>query len=533
MSGPERTVMFQLPSMLAGKLACVAGTLAGRSWELSAGTFVIGRNDSCDLALTAEPGVSKVHCKLVAEGEHYLLVDCESRNGTIVNGAPVQRVKMRDGDEIRICGCVLRFAQTGGDTQVRVRNADAPIIGDEGEAAPAVAMARAPEPPMILPTDALAVVEPSESPAPPPPPAPRRSRGRTLVAWYASGLAGSLLFGGTASAVIFSGTRVDEQVAVRPDLPGAADKPADHPSDKPADPAADADKPATDKPATDTPTDAPTDQAAAADKPAAAVPGAADGAAPAVPALDPLAVKPVAEADKPPVDEDAPDKPVEAAPAPPPAPPRDEERRRPRPRREESAAEPASEPTEGTAKLFAATVEGGKGETLKTRGGKVKSVEAADGDAVERGKVLITFDAGGNEDDLSTLQERIASLEGIDDDEARRQLRDARQRLEALQAASKSVPVVAGMSGKLSGFAVAVGDLLKPNQVVGHVSEAGAAKRVRVTVDRATRVKRGDSATLVLRGGSEATGTVSSTKGRTVVIDTGDTPAENVESVRF
>ena len=39
MSGPERTVMFQLPSVLAGTLACVGGTLAGRSWELSAGTF--------------------------------------------------------------------------------------------------------------------------------------------------------------------------------------------------------------------------------------------------------------------------------------------------------------------------------------------------------------------------------------------------------------------------------------------------------------------------------------------------------------
>ncbi len=217
MSGPERTVMFQLPSMLAGKLACVAGTLAGRSWELSAGTFVIGRNDTCDLPLTAEAGVSKVHCKLVAEGEHYLLMDCESRNGTIVNGAPVQRVKLRDGDEIRICGCVLRFAQTGGDTQVRVRNADPPMISVDDEVAPAPAAARAPEPSMLLPSDALAVAEPSEPPSAataPEPPAPRRSRGRTLLAWYASGLAGSLLFGGTASAVIFSGAPKDGEVAV-------------------------------------------------------------------------------------------------------------------------------------------------------------------------------------------------------------------------------------------------------------------------------------------------------------------------------
>ncbi|MBI1945903.1 MAG: FHA domain-containing protein [Deltaproteobacteria bacterium] len=528
MSGPERTVMFQLPSMLAGKLACVAGTLAGRSWELSAGTFVIGRNDNSDLPLTVEPGVSKVHCKIVAEGEHYLLVDCESRNGTIVNGAPVQRVKLRDGDEVRICGCVLRFSQTGGDTQVRVKNADASYqVGEPAEPMPPepVPAATRPEPPMLLPSDALSVVEPSAPSEPTVPTAPRRSRGRTLLAWYASGLAGSLLFGGTASAVIFVGGTPPEQVAA------LEDKPADHPAaDKPADqPAAKVDEPAGAAPAADT------------------KPPDADAHQPEVPALDPAAVKSVAEADKPPADKPAEEpaaaKPEEAkapveepkaAPAAEPAPPRDEERARRRVRREETAAEPAAEPAaEGGTKVFAAAVEGGKSETLKTRGGKVKSVEAADGDTVERGKVLVTFDAGGNEDELNTLKERIASLEGIDDDDARRELKDARQRYEALQAASKSVPVVAGSSGKLTGFAVAVGDVLKNNQVVGRIAESGAAKKVRVTVDRATKVKRGARAVLGLRGGGEGEGTVASTSGRTVIVDTGDHAAEDVETVHF
>src|SRR5690348_394460 len=121
----ERTVMFQLPSVISGNLACIAGSVAGRSWDLSAGTFVIGRNDTCDLTLPNEPGVSKVHAKIVAEGERYMLMDCESRNGTIVNGAPIQKQALVDGDEIRICGCVLRFSQvnaSGGG--VKVRNID-------------------------------------------------------------------------------------------------------------------------------------------------------------------------------------------------------------------------------------------------------------------------------------------------------------------------------------------------------------------------------------------------------------------------
>ena len=163
----------------------------------------------------------------------------------------------------------------------------------------------------------------------------------------------------------------------------------------------------------------------------------------------------------------------------------------------------------------------------------MKTVGAADGDTVERGQVLVTFDAGGNEDELATLKERIASLEGIDDDDARRQLKEARQRLDALQAASKSVPVVATTSGKLSGFSVTVGDLLKSNQVVGRIAEGGVTHKVRITVDRATKVRRGAKAILGLRSGGEGEGTVTSASGRTVVIDTGDHAADDVENVHF
>ena len=530
MSGPERTVMFQLPTVLSGNLACVAGTMAGRTWELSAGTFVIGRNEGTDLALVAEPGVSKVHCKITAEGEHYLLVDCESRNGTIVNGAPIQRVKLRDGDEIRICGCMLRFSQHGGDTQIRVRNHDAAeeqLSDPSGPTTPGIpAMQARSEPPMLLPNDALAEVGPTSSPEVTlPPPAPRRSRGKTLLAWYASGLAGSLLFGGTASAVIFTGGTPPEAVALAEEKadgdksngPEAAAKGKTDDAEKADDKAAPGE---VDKPAEGA-------KPAEGDKPA-------EADAP-VPALDPAAVKSVAEADQPPPETPkAEEAKAEEPKAAEPKAAAEEERARKRARREEAAVESASEaPAEPSVRLFAATPEGGKSEALKTRGGKVKSVGAADGDTVERGQVLISFDAGGNEDEINTLKERIASLEGIDDDDARRQLKEARQRLDALLASSKSVPVVAGMSGKLSGFTVTAGDVLKNNQSVGRISEAGAPRKVRVTVDKGTRVKRGASATLILKKGGEATGTVSSTSGRTVVIDTGDTSGDDVDSVRF
>ena len=52
----DRTLMLNMPDVLAGQLACIAGTLSGRSFNLSAGTFVIGRSAESDLQLIEEPG---------------------------------------------------------------------------------------------------------------------------------------------------------------------------------------------------------------------------------------------------------------------------------------------------------------------------------------------------------------------------------------------------------------------------------------------------------------------------------------------
>lgn len=106
----EKTVVYHLPTAQSGHLACIAGALAGRSWPLSAGTFTIGRLETCDLCLNGEAGVSKTHAKIIAEGENYVLIDQESRNGTLINGKPVQKALLRDGDEIQICNVLFRVS---------------------------------------------------------------------------------------------------------------------------------------------------------------------------------------------------------------------------------------------------------------------------------------------------------------------------------------------------------------------------------------------------------------------------------------
>ena len=175
--GEERTVIFQLPTMISGELECIQGTVAGQKWPLSAGTFVIGRASDSDLCLSSEPGVSKVHAKIIATETEYSIVDAESRNGTIVNRRPIRKARLRDGDQIQICGCVLTFTQSGGSPeQSVVRNE----FSDEGFTDEVPVLNRNDqEPPAKLVVENVDVVDAASAsvpaipkPTPPAPPAP-------------------------------------------------------------------------------------------------------------------------------------------------------------------------------------------------------------------------------------------------------------------------------------------------------------------------------------------------------------------------
>ena len=109
----DKTTLFRMPGGLMGELKCTQGVRAGESFSLSAGTFSIGRGAPFDLNLEEEPGVSKTHAKVIAENETYVLVDDESRNGTLLNGKPVTRSVLQHGDQIQICGCSLVFYSLG------------------------------------------------------------------------------------------------------------------------------------------------------------------------------------------------------------------------------------------------------------------------------------------------------------------------------------------------------------------------------------------------------------------------------------
>lgn len=85
----------------------VAGTLvieiAGqrRRVPINTSPFAIGRSDDCE-AIIPDFRVSRLHAKIVREGEQFFIVDADSRHGTFVNGTRSQRALLKNGDEITL-----------------------------------------------------------------------------------------------------------------------------------------------------------------------------------------------------------------------------------------------------------------------------------------------------------------------------------------------------------------------------------------------------------------------------------------------
>ena len=68
----------------------------------------MGRGSAASIRLS-DPGVSRQHARLVPVRGTYEVEDLKSFNGTYVNGRRIQRLRLRDGDEVRICRDVFRF----------------------------------------------------------------------------------------------------------------------------------------------------------------------------------------------------------------------------------------------------------------------------------------------------------------------------------------------------------------------------------------------------------------------------------------
>jgi pSer/pThr/pTyr-binding forkhead associated (FHA) protein len=82
-------------------------------------TFVFGRSSESDMKINS-PKISRKHAQVEWEEATPVLVDLGSENGTEVNGKPIKRHPLEDGDEIEIgpFGCTYRCLQGRSSVQM-------------------------------------------------------------------------------------------------------------------------------------------------------------------------------------------------------------------------------------------------------------------------------------------------------------------------------------------------------------------------------------------------------------------------------
>ncbi len=113
---PSRTVEYREDEVTEPgrpRIVAVRGLEGVEPVDLVPGRHVVGRDDDADVTLRAS-GVSRKHARLtVGIDADVELVDLGSRNGTFVNGQRIDRVSLRDGDELRFGEAVVAIVWVG------------------------------------------------------------------------------------------------------------------------------------------------------------------------------------------------------------------------------------------------------------------------------------------------------------------------------------------------------------------------------------------------------------------------------------
>lgn len=97
--------MKDVSAMSGMPMLVVVEGQTSHQWVLDSERTVIGRDPGCDV-LVADRRVSRRHAEVVRVRDGFVLRDCDSKNGTFVNGERVQGERLlEDGDEIQLALC--------------------------------------------------------------------------------------------------------------------------------------------------------------------------------------------------------------------------------------------------------------------------------------------------------------------------------------------------------------------------------------------------------------------------------------------
>ena len=82
----------------------------GSTWthEISETETLIGRSATSDVRV-GDKAISRDHAAVSWEGDHYVVEDLQTTNGTRLNGKRVRSGELKDGDQIQLGKTVITF----------------------------------------------------------------------------------------------------------------------------------------------------------------------------------------------------------------------------------------------------------------------------------------------------------------------------------------------------------------------------------------------------------------------------------------
>src|SRR5205085_4042063 len=111
-TAPINPARAKTEALSLGKIAFTTGALAGQQFEIPAGGFYIGRDDSLAQVVIADSRVSKRHLWIGVQHGRVTAVDQGSTNGTFLNTPNSERVTavtLNPGDTIFLSGSEICF----------------------------------------------------------------------------------------------------------------------------------------------------------------------------------------------------------------------------------------------------------------------------------------------------------------------------------------------------------------------------------------------------------------------------------------
>src|SRR5512143_3596855 len=95
----------------------IAGPFQGNSFLLASGEVSIGRDPGNQVCIS-DKSLSRRHCVIAGSGEMFVVRDLRSRNGTLLNGVPVEEEPLHHGDQISVGESVMVFLIHADETHL-------------------------------------------------------------------------------------------------------------------------------------------------------------------------------------------------------------------------------------------------------------------------------------------------------------------------------------------------------------------------------------------------------------------------------